>query len=301
MDDKLGWLIYNKGFKNEHSLRQYKLYEDACENRGVQLVLKTNFEINVLLTNTAVSDINEIDKPDFVIFLDKDIFLAKQLELLGFKIFNSASCIEQCDNKNLSQMLFTKNNIKTPKTIISKLDFSKNFEVDFNFNNFVVNSLGFPLIVKEALGSFGQQVHLINTISELEEIQKKLWKKEHLYQEFIKTSVGKDVRVYVVNNRVISSILRSNRDDFRANITTGGSAELFNINKDFERVVLDAVKAVNADFAGVDILFGENNEPIVCEVNSNAYFLGLFDLTGVNIADYIIKFILEEFNENIRM
>lgn len=50
------------------------------------------------------------------------------------------------------------------------------------------------------------------------------------------------------------------------------------------------------DFAGVDILFGENEEPVFCEVNSNAHFKNIYDCTGVNVAEYIIRHIVEKVN-----
>ena len=52
-----------------------------------------------------------------------------------------------------------------------------------------------------------------------------------------------------------------------------------------------STKAIGLDFAGVDILFGEQEEPIVCEVNSNAHFKNIYDCTGVNTADYILEYI----------
>ena len=45
------------------------------------------------------------------------------------------------------------------------------------------------------------------------------------------------------------------------------------------------------DFAGVDILFGEDGEPIVCEVNSNPQFASTLEATGVNLGEYIAKYI----------
>ena len=51
---------------------------------------------------------------------------------------------------------------------------------------------------------------------------------------------------------------------------------------------------LNLDFAGVDILFGENDEPVLCEVNSNAQFIGLKSCTGVDVAEYIIKYIIDK-------
>ncbi len=289
-----GWLIHNKGFINEHNLKQYNLYKDACDKYGVNLVLKSNFDINIVLSEISEFRVDETSKPDFVLFLDKDINLAKQLELLGFNVFNSAYCLETCDNKNLTHLVLSKKGIKTPKTILSKLDFSSEFVLDEKFNEFIVERLGFPLVVKEAYGSFGQQVYLIKNNEELILMQEKLYKTEHLYQQFVPSSYGKDIRVYVVNNEVKAAILRCNKNDFRANITNGGSVSEFKITDDVKEIAIKAAEAVNADFAGVDILFGEGDELIVCEVNSNAYFVGLFSLNGINIANYIIECIVEK-------
>ena len=48
------------------------------------------------------------------------------------------------------------------------------------------------------------------------------------------------------------------------------------------------------DFAGVDILFGEDGEPVLCEVNSNAHFVNIWKCTGVNAADEIVRYCMEK-------
>ena len=90
----------------------------------------------------------------------------------------------------------------------------------------------------------------------------------------------------------MASMLRYNDNDFRANITNGGSMEKYNPTKEEVKMAIDTCKALNLDFGGVDILFGENG-PILCEVNSNAHFKNIYDCTGENVADYIIEYINE--------
>lgn len=50
---------------------------------------------------------------------------------------------------------------------------------------------------------------------------------------------------------------------------------------------------MGADFSGVDLLFGDNDEPIICEVNSNAHIKNVFDCTGIDVSEYIFDYILE--------
>jgi Glutathione synthase/Ribosomal protein S6 modification enzyme (glutaminyl transferase) len=57
-----------------------------------------------------------------------------------------------------------------------------------------------------------------------------------------------------------------------------------------ERLAIDVSKALNLDFAGIDLLLGKNG-PLLCEINTNAHFKNLFDVTGVNTADYIITYV----------
>ena len=108
--------------------------------------------------------------------------------------------------------------------------------------------------------------------------------------------MGRDIRLQVVGDKVIAAMLRENKDDFRANLTNGGSATDYTdkVSAAWKQMALDACRVLNLDFAGVDILFGPDGEPVLCEVNSNAHFKNLFDCTGVNAAEAIIKHIVED-------
>ena len=94
----------------------------------------------------------------------------------------------------------------------------------------------------------------------------------------------------MVGNQAVASMLRYNNNDFRANITNGGSMKNYTPTEEEIAVAQKVCKTLNLDFGGVDILFGKNG-PIVCEVNSNAHFKNIFDCTGVNVADYIGEYI----------
>ena len=82
--------------------------------------------------------------------------------------------------------------------------------------------------------------------------------------------------------------------DFRANLTLGGKMEPYTPDASQVELALKAAKALSLDFCGVDLLFGDREEPILCEVNSNAHFKNIFDCTGVNAAIPIMEHILEK-------
>ena len=76
-----------------------------------------------------------------------------------------------------------------------------------------------------------------------------------------------------------------------AKVNKALGAEIRKQGKEQEKLALAAVKGLGLDFAGVDILFGKDNEPILCEVNSNAQFRALLGATGIDITDALFEHI----------
>lgn len=275
-----GWLVVN-GFLHSDKFNEiYNWLKTAFEKKGHTIDVYTNIEL---------SNITEItNKPDFVLFWDKDIPLAKRLEKMGLKLFNSALAIENCDNKALTYIEL-KGIVNMPKTIVAPMTYRN---IGYNNTDFVKNAidkLGLPIVIKECYGSFGQQVYLAESYEKAIEIVKNT-NEPLIFQEFIAESKGKDIRINMVGNQAVASMLRYNNNDFRANITNGGSMKNYTPTEEEIAVAQKVCKALNLDFGGVDILFGKNG-PIVCEVNSNAHFKNIFDCTGVNVADYIGEYI----------
>lgn len=275
-----GWLVVN-GFLNSNKFNEiYDWLRAAFEKRGHKIDVYTNTEL-------AFAD--EIKcKPDFVLFWDKDIPLAKRLEKMGLRLFNSSKAIEVCDNKALTYTEL-ENKIPMPETIIAPMTYRN---IGYNNTDFVfeaVNKLKLPIVIKECYGSFGQQVCLAESAEEAVNIVKST-REPLIFQKFIDESRGRDIRINMVGGKAVTAMMRYNNSDFRANITNGGSM-LSYMPDDKEIAIAEKVcKILELDFGGVDILFSESG-PLVCEVNSNAHFKNIYDCTGVNAADYIAEYI----------
>ena len=283
----LGWLIVNSfiDLKKFHSL--YGFLQNAAEKSGVTLELKKGADLLCELHSGVQAPL-----PYFVLFWDKDIYLAKQLEARGVRLFNRAEAIEICDNKILTALCLT-GVVPLPKTVFAPKTFEGVGYRDKSFLKKAADLLGFPMVIKEAYGSFGQQVYLAATYEEAENIVDGLGSKEFLMQEYVESSHGRDVRVNVVGGKVVSAMLRFNENDFRSNISNGGNMRPITLTKAQKTVAIKACEAIGLDFAGVDILFGENDEPIVCEVNSNPHFESSYICTGVDMSVDIIKHVQE--------
>ena len=281
------WLIVNGFISSAKFHDLYGYLDRAAKKHGITLDIKTTDSL-VCKSNGEILG----EGVDFVLFWDKDVHLARRLEKIGLKLFNSAESIGICDSKALTAEAL-EGKVATPRTIIAP----KTFEgVGYNNLDFLENAtrvLGLPMIIKEAYGSFGAQVYLAKTLDEAKKIVDAIGHKEFIMQEFIKESVGRDVRVNVVGGRVVSAMERYNENDFRSNITNGGSMRKIEITKEIENAALIACEVIGLDFAGVDVLFGKDG-PIVCEVNSNPHFKSSLECTGVDMSELIISYIAEK-------
>lgn len=287
-----GHLITN-GFLQTQKFSEIQLWlMEAAKKHGIELVPLTNDKISIL---PGSNQKEEWSDSDFILFWDKDIRLAKYLEQNGKNLINSAKSIELCDDKSLTHLVLQANNIKMPKTIVAPMTFPNIGYTQLDFLEVVERKLSYPIIIKECFGSFGQQVYIVSDYNELVEKTRQLQGKPLLYQEFIKSSAGKDIRLQVVGNQVVAAMYRySENGDFRANITNGGKMKYYEPTKEQVDLAVRSCKVLGLDFGGVDILFGENQEPIVCEVNSNAHFKNIYDCTGVNVADSIMEYIIKK-------
>ncbi|WP_455660676.1 ATP-grasp domain-containing protein [Pradoshia sp.] len=295
MAKQTGWLVYNGGLNSAKFNEIHEWYRQTAERKGLYLELVANHELMSVMEDgqSVVKGRGNIEQPDFIVFLDKDIRLARQLEQQGLRLFNRADVIEICDDKTATFQALAGKGIRMPKTIFAPLMFKGTKEEDEAFIENVGQELSYPMVIKEAYGSFGEQVYLVRNREELADRRKKLLYVPHLYQEFVGSSAGRDVRIHVVGGKVIAAMMRVSETDFRANVTNGGVMKPFEPSSDFCEMAIAASEQVGADFSGVDLLFGEDGKPILCEINSNAHIKNIYDCTGIDVTEAIFDHIIE--------
>ncbi len=289
----LGWFVTSGYFQNESVLYVKDCFKNAFKKHGIDFCdVKSNEKICCI--NESGNVVLQGEKPDFVVFWDKDVLFATMLEKLGIKVFNNSRAIEICDDKAKTVVALAECGIAMPKTVVSPLVFANCDENDETFINNLVQTIDFPVVVKESSGSFGWQVYLAKNKQELKDLRKKLLHTSHLYQQFVSSSKGKDVRVIVVGGKAIASMVRQNQNDFRANVELGGTAKYMPVDDVFLRTAETCAKVLGLDYAGVDLLIDKNGLPLVCEVNSNAYFKGMQSCFDVDVADLYLQHILKK-------
>lgn len=269
---------------------QVERLKEEFSKRGVEVEIIKNTQVFAYIFegNVKVS----LPKFDFVLYLDKDRYVAGLLEKAGYKLYNSIDSIMRCDDKMLTHICLADNGIKMPTTISSTLCYTDNGNRDYL--SAVEEKVGLPMIVKEVYGSLGRQVYFVKNHQELLEIENKLIHVPHIFQEFIESSKGKDYRIIVIGGKVVAYMKRENPNSYLSNLATGGTASKTDLPEEYLKVAEKCAKILGLDYCGVDILEGPNGESIVSEVNSNAFYEGIEKTTHVNVAGCYVDYLLSK-------
>jgi len=283
----LGWIIYNGSLISEKFIDQAQLVAEAAERAGV--------DTRIMKNNDAVMDLSsEMALPDFAVMLDKDILLGYFLKSRGVPVYNDPAIIDLCDNKAKQYIALASAGLPMPATIIAPKVYPAFSIRESGYFERVLECLGLPMIIKEGHGSFGMKVYLIETEQQFFEKVDSLRGIDFVFQEFIESSRGRDIRVNIVGGEIVAAMYRESKTDFRANITNGGEASPIELTEDQKVLAIAAARATGAIFAGVDLLFGAGDQPLVCEVNAAAHIRNILNVTGINVADAMIAYILED-------
>lgn len=286
-------LIIINGYPSaEKFLLQGKKIQSALEKMGVETDLKKNGEVYALLKENG--EIDSLAKNyDFVVYLDKDKYLPYMLEKMGLRLFNSARAVEICDDKMTTYLALGKCGVRIPQTIPAPLCYTKGAMVNEGFLDNVSKELGFPLILKKSYGSFGDGVHLVHGMPELKKMAQECLHQPHFFQEYIEESKGRDIRVIVIGGKALGGMERVAQDgEFRSNIELGGVGRKIELSAKYQETAEKVAQVLNLDYCGVDLLETKQG-PVVCEVNSNAFFEGFEKVTGMDVAIAYAEYILE--------
>jgi len=293
----LGWILH----KHSDFLIKPETYEI---NKLIEEGNTAGIEIRVLQPEQIEIIVNRDDRksifvddvscplPDFIIPRMGSgttyfaLALIRHLEKLGVYSFNSANSIDVVKDKLFQLQILAESGMPIPKTMLA------NFPIDLEV---VRKHIKFPVVVKTITGSQGSGVFLCETINSLDELMHMVKNSNPnvnlIFQEFVKTSHGRDLRVVTVGGRIVGAMIREATDGgFKANFSRGGTVNKYEITPEIEWLVLEIARILNLDIAGIDLLFDDKGFKI-CEVNSSPAFEGLEIACNKNIAAEIIQYV----------
>lgn len=202
-------------------------------------------------------------------------------DVSGIRIANRTIPYQWADDKIVSHMILSKKNIKSPSIAL--------IGPDFKFKK----KIKFPVVLKHKSKYHGNGTFLVNSIKEIKEIVGDEFQ-NYFIQEYIEDSKGVDIRVHMVNNKIIGAYKRTNIDGFLSNLAAGGKAELLNkIPVDLKKLAVKVSKATRLDIVGIDFLITKRGEYLVCEVNRTPGWRGFLNEKNEIMVDFPKKIIRE--------
>jgi len=213
--------------------------------------------------------------------------ILRHLQHMGVYLCNTPNSIEIVKDKLHMHQLLAQSNLPTPKTMLVK--FPVNPKV-------VVDEIGFPVVIKNIVGTEGKGIYLCKDENDFEDIMDLIYSNNKnaniILQEYIASSCGVDLRIFMVGGKAIGAMRRKANKGFKANFTLGGSVEPYTLNTKLEWLASEVIRLVDLDIAGIDVLFCDDDNYKICEVNSSPGFKGMEIAQGKQIAEQIIDYIL---------
>jgi [lysine-biosynthesis-protein LysW]--L-2-aminoadipate ligase len=264
--------------------KEEKLLLEELRNRGLDFQILDDRELVLRLNERQL---------DFDVVLERCVnhsralYALKVLNDWDIQTVNRFEVADVCGNKFLTTSALIKARVPSPKTMLA-------FTPESALR--AIEKLGYPVVLKPAVGSWGR---LLSKVNDREAAEAILEHKEVLgsyhhsifyIQEYI-PKAGRDIRSFVVGNETICAIYRYS-SHWITNTARGGRAENCPVTDELDRLSVNAAKAVGGGIVAID-LFESERGLLVNEVNYTMEFRNSIERTGVNIPAKIIDYVIE--------
>ena len=293
----LGWIFFGRDLDPAlPEVPEILRFQEAAAGRGIELhVLKPhNFDIVAAPVDgwSVHYEGHSLARPDFILCrtgAETDYFtlaVLRHFERRGVRLVNGPEAIDLVADKLHTMQRLARAGLPIPATILGK------FPMDVDT---VADELGFPVIVKTLRGTRGTGVLKCEDPSQFEDLAGLLEsadaKADFLFQHYVRSSHGRDVRVLVIGGRVIAAMeRRAPGGHFKSNVSLGGVGIAYTPTGEMADLAARAADTLGLEVAGIDILFDDEGYRI-CEANSAPGFQGLERACSIDVPNAIFDWI----------
>jgi [lysine-biosynthesis-protein LysW]--L-2-aminoadipate ligase len=216
------------------------------------------------------------------------LYACRIFNIWGILTVNSAAVAEACGDKLITTALLAKAGVPQPH---SRVAFTPESALE------TIEAMGYPVVLKPVIGSWGRLLAKVNdrdTAEAILEHKATLGSVQHsvfYIQEYIRKP-GRDIRVVVVGDKVITAIYRKS-EHWITNTARGGEGELCPVTPELEEVSLKAAQAVGGGVLAVDVIEDPERGMLINEVNHTMEFHTVQPLSGIDIADTIVGYTVD--------
>ncbi len=207
----------------------------------------------------------------------------------GVRTFNSFETAAICSDKLRTSIALTQHGIPQPHTRVA-------FTPDSAMQ--AIEDVEYPAVLKPVTGSWGRllaRVHNRDSAEAILEHRQTLGDyNHHIYyvQEYV-DKPGRDIRAFVVGDRTIAAIYRAS-NHWITNTARGGQATNCPVTEQLNEICLRAAEAVGGGILAIDLLEDAQGNYVVNEINHTMEFRNSSKPTGVDIAQEVIDFVIQQ-------
>ena len=222
---------------------------------------------------------------EVVLYLD----ILHALKIMGIRVYNDGHAIERSVDKGMTSFLLQQHNVPTPQTWVLRDRHQALAIAEEQLR------LGYQLISKPIFGSQGEGIRRIEKLSDL------FWLTHshgvYYLQRFVQCAGEgySDWRVFVVQGKVIAA-MRRRGIHWLNNVARGATCEVMPVSDEMADIALRATQALQMNYAGVDIIFTQEGDYKVIEVNSIPAWKGLESVCDVRVAETLVDDLLSYCN-----
>ncbi|MFZ6050772.1 30S ribosomal protein S6--L-glutamate ligase [Halocola ammonii] len=276
------------------NLYSTKKLVEAGEKRGHEMIVLDHLKCNLLMEKKKpqiyykgekIENVNAVIPRIGASVTFYGTAVVRHFEMM--KVFSTveSGAILRSRDKLRSLQVLSRAGLGLPKTAFA------NFSSDPE--RLIESVGGTPVIIKLLEGTQGLGVVLAETMKSASSVIEAFngLRERVIIQEFIKEAKGADIRVFVINGKVVGAMKRQGKEgEFRSNLHRGGKAEVVKLSRKESNAAIKAAHAMGLAVAGVDMLQSARG-PLILEVNSSPGLEGIEKATGTDIASMVLEYI----------
>lgn len=282
-----GWLIYDKegAKRNSWFIDQIILY---AKKQHIEISLKLIEDLTLMMQKSILKARDgENSRPDFVINRTVFPFVSQFFESMKITVFNCAKVSQICNDKRKTHMYLAGKNIEMMDTYFYDRRFWDGKTI-----------AKYPCVVKPANGHGGKGVYIVKNEDELKKSVSSYDVNEFLVQKIADVR-GKDLRVYVLANKIVGAVMRSSSCDFRSNFSLGGNVEAYCLNEKEKEVVENVAKNFDFSYVGIDFVFDEGRMKLN-EIEDVVGARMLYKTHSVAVHEMYVDYIISKISGEIK-
>lgn len=267
------WFVYNDSSLYLEYFQIVDFIFSTFKNLGIQCM---KIPASTLLTNYEDTLANASFLPDNVLFWDKNWQVASKLQKDGMHVYNNA------DSSIVEDKIATYEALSgygiIPKTLIYSVgDAKRNLEK-------IIKLIEFPILAKLSESVHGSNVFRLENKSMLVSLLNNY--DEHViiaFQETLTFSQKVEVKICSNKSQVLSSYKRYSLNDGTL------KCEEYALTEKEAEMCKHVCRVLDLDIGGIDIMYRDENTPLVCDVNTQPNVLNIFKVLGINVIENFIS------------